>query len=409
VEDLANRVAVLQRLPAAEFDVLVERLEGKTVEEIGTALDLPERDTLFRLGHVYDSLWLTHLPRERRIAELEEYGRAIEHMRDNEQSLPGTAGTPGTEPTPGPPSHAAVSAVIDDERDMVARRPIAPIVAAGGGAGDGVTAAPSAAAGSRDPARRTRILVLSLALIGVIALFAFLLAVVNNDEDDTDDPGIGGATTPTATSAPQPQQTPTPPATEPVPAVTPAETPPTPADATATPQPATPTPQPVAPTPTTLPLPATATPIPEPQVAFSADMTTGIDEWQQPEGTWQVMGDTIETTDPGPATIFAPHQPAAGNEYVIEAQMQAIDAAGIGSVIGFAIDTGEGERRVAAAPITDTEWHTYRLEVRGEQIAFIVDGNLVSEVATSEFVSPDAVGIFSAGTRVRVRSLEIWE
>jgi Domain of Unknown Function (DUF1080) len=74
---------------------------------------------------------------------------------------------------------------------------------------------------------------------------------------------------------------------------------------------------------------------------------------------------------------------------------------------------------VAAAPVADnatfdymaydpsTQWHTYRLEVRGDDLRLLIDGQDVVEVVDPTFSSQVQIGLFSTTCRIQVRDFSV--
>ena len=75
-------------------------------------------------------------------------------------------------------------------------------------------------------------------------------------------------------------------------------------------------------------------------------------------------------------------------------------------------DGYDQDRTLARAPFTPGNgWHTYRLELRGGDIRFLVDGTLVAQAENARGeelrAAPGQVGIWSQGVRLDVRRISV--
>jgi hypothetical protein len=55
----------------------------------------------------------------------------------------------------------------------------------------------------------------------------------------------------------------------------------------------------------------------------------------------------------------------------------------------------------------DTDWHTYRVEVRGNDIKLLIDGQPVIETIDNHHLTGNSVGLFSNGMVINVRSFKV--
>jgi hypothetical protein len=55
----------------------------------------------------------------------------------------------------------------------------------------------------------------------------------------------------------------------------------------------------------------------------------------------------------------------------------------------------------------DGGWHTYRLEVRGDQLTLFIDEARLIEVTDNRYLDPGQVGIETFGRQVEVRSFGV--
>lgn len=53
------------------------------------------------------------------------------------------------------------------------------------------------------------------------------------------------------------------------------------------------------------------------------------------------------------------------------------------------------------------EWHAYRLEVRGNTVTLLIDGNVMGEHTADRYMSAGKVGLWSNETALHVRSFRV--
>jgi hypothetical protein len=53
------------------------------------------------------------------------------------------------------------------------------------------------------------------------------------------------------------------------------------------------------------------------------------------------------------------------------------------------------------------DWHTYRAEVRDNDIKFLIDGQSVIETIDNHHLTSNSVGLFSNGMVINVRSFKV--
>jgi hypothetical protein len=132
--------------------------------------------------------------------------------------------------------------------------------------------------------------------------------------------------------------------------------------------------------------------------------------------------------------LKAPFDLGQTNDYAIEAEIQFVNGQGIYGVVARA--TGDEGYRVgvnwsnclggpnagvaesgndinycrflnASRWEADTEWHTYRAEVQGNTVKFLMDGILLAETIDNQFLAGGQVGLFSSGCQISVRSFRV--
>jgi hypothetical protein len=199
----------------------------------------------------------------------------------------------------------------------------------------------------------------------------------------------------------------------------------------------------VTPTPTSTPTPA---PKPAPgTVLYEADWSSGLNGWPGIFGWKALNGMLLNDGTNGDRTnwIAAPYEPGAGDiaDYAMEAEIQLVTEpscvtfgivarekyqAGVrlawnpfacthemSYVYGdeamiMLVEGGDYRDTIAATDYTrDMEWHTHRLEVRGNTIKLLIDGASVVETADNRYLTGGRVGLWSADAQVSVRSFKV--
>jgi len=196
----------------------------------------------------------------------------------------------------------------------------------------------------------------------------------------------------------------------------------------------------------------TATPAPSPtpqpkpgEVMYQADWTTGMNGWSGSKDWKYVSGMIVDdgsVSQPSKDTwIVSPYQPKTA-DYALEVEIQTIapkcgkqygaDDFGIiaratndGAIVGgYHCAAGPfrgsppGGLGIAATPYftlqTDTqaypqdaEWHTYRLEIKGNTMTLLLDGTKRITVADNTYLVSGKVGLFSNGAQISVRSFKV--
>jgi quercetin dioxygenase-like cupin family protein len=222
--------------------------------------------------------------------------------------------------------------------------------------------------------------------------------------------------TPLPTATPIPTATPTPaPTSTPVPTATPAPT--------STPVPPTSTPEPTStpvPTPTPTPLPAAGT------VLYEADSSGGFEDWDL-SGGWLYF-DGILVNDGGGGLIVAPYAPTGLHNYAVEAEIELVEYGSYGNTFGVSawgrsVSGGFGtggygkiwlDQEVIAAEGSSgslgPDWHTYRLEVDGNEARLLIDGAIALAVVDNRLlsISGEGVGVWGdSGMQINLASFRV--
>lgn len=184
------------------------------------------------------------------------------------------------------------------------------------------------------------------------------------------------------------------------------------------------------------------------RTAWEADWRDGLGGWAGP-ADWKTV-DGVLVNDgtggggAGGSSIVAPHEPP-GPDYAVEAEIQLVRFPNFGwmsyassGVIVRGDDTGAyavgfcGETPVVVgdcgpndkglgvfvdgAPIgevadpgasTDRGWHTYRIEVDGNEITLLLDGADVQHEVSNRFLTGTRVGLWSSGAELDVRAFRV--
>jgi hypothetical protein len=185
-------------------------------------------------------------------------------------------------------------------------------------------------------------------------------------------------------------------------------------------------------------------------VLYQADWSSGRNGWSLPQGWDTVSGELVNdgtNGEPSELTALA-HPPTITPytaDYAVEADIQVVrqtswfcvypgfgiavraESTGlylVGMVsdsdgwLGFILDTSSKSsacsfnRLLQSALVKnsfnlDTDWHTYRVEVRGNDIKLLVDGNTVIETTDNHHLRSNAVGLWSAAVVLNVRSFKV--
>jgi hypothetical protein len=215
---------------------------------------------------------------------------------------------------------------------------------------------------------------------------------------------------PQETSASAQAETPTPTAS-----ATASTTPTVTATATAS---ATPT---ITPTPT-----ATATPTPSPAgtVLYETDWSGGLGDWI---GTadWQVVDGTLVNDGSRPSlSLLGPRTRGPVTDYAVEAQILRVGGDGLGVFVrraedqrgylaglylNFAMISGrEPFNSFASREFKNRDgWHTYRLEVRGNNFRLAIDGLRLFEASDDRYSTGTQFGLWAQNAEIRVLSFKI--
>jgi hypothetical protein len=204
------------------------------------------------------------------------------------------------------------------------------------------------------------------------------------------------------------------------------------------------------PQPTNTPTPPPCLPVaPTPgQLLYQADWSGGFDGWMASPDWKTVSGQLVNDGTNGDATQFAHAPTCTANpaNYAVEAEIQYVrDGYGCyppadygyiafglsvrgessgdyrmgivhryGTMAAFIFDHGSSDTcpnfyppLAKASYSLDTNWHTYRVEVRGNDIKLLIDGQSVIEAIDNHHLTSNSVGLWSTGTVLNVRSFKV--
>lgn len=186
--------------------------------------------------------------------------------------------------------------------------------------------------------------------------------------------------------------------------------------------------------PTATPVPPTATPVPPPtatpapqihagDVLYTADVTRlfGGREWKHVDGM-------LVNDGTGRSTILLPYKSPVAN-YAVEAEIQSLpetgsscsafgirsrmtgSSGGYGGIIGCsgaALQYGDNGTTFAAADYgLDTDFHTYRLEVRGNDVRLLVDGTPLVDAQDNHYLTGGQTGLYDNNGQINVRAIRV--
>jgi len=184
-------------------------------------------------------------------------------------------------------------------------------------------------------------------------------------------------------------------------------------------------PQPVKPQPVQPTHPAPGTTLYYADTSGGLDKWTGSSDWKHVNG--MLVNDGNGSTD---RWIRAPYQPSDGANYAVEAEIQVVRnchtfgiiarAKGQGNyaagawcengsaqIWAWSNDATNYNTLVKQTYSTDSDWHTYRFEVRGNSLRLLIDSNLVAETMDNQYLLAGQVGLWSDSTQISVRSFKV--
>lgn len=177
----------------------------------------------------------------------------------------------------------------------------------------------------------------------------------------------------------------------------------------------------------------TTTPPAQPgTILYQADWSGGLAGWPGAFG-WSTLNGMLLNDGSYPESyaasgtkwIAAPYQPPVA-DYVVEADIQSLGGWCGGLDFGIVVrggyipgvvncgndveiwtlgEGGPAGDRVQFSPGRD--WHTYRIEAKGNNLRILVDGALVLQASDNRYLSPGSVGLWSGGDQLSVRTFKV--
>jgi len=177
-------------------------------------------------------------------------------------------------------------------------------------------------------------------------------------------------------------------------------------------------------------IPSLITAHPELLILYQADWSSGPDGWPQSFGWRALNGMLVSDGAYGPGWgwrsnwIAAPCQLGQVPDYIVEAEIQLAQPTSCGCfgiVVREAYQVGVhvcGYQRVLIGTPDDepfeghdfspgNSWHKYHVEVKGNTLTVIIDGQLIAEFKNIRHLSGGAAGLWSDRTRINVRSFTV--
>ena len=166
--------------------------------------------------------------------------------------------------------------------------------------------------------------------------------------------------------------------------------------------------------------------LPEDEVLYEiADWSDGVSGWAA-AGQWKAAEGMLVTDGSSDSFAVAPVDLTGYQDYAVECEVQIIDPTdettlllmarminGTGYYGGF---DGLQSRMVVGYDATelagvgfflDDEWHTYRLEVRGNTIRLFLGQAEVARAMDNHELEPGTVGIYCGSGQINVRSFKV--
>lgn len=190
----------------------------------------------------------------------------------------------------------------------------------------------------------------------------------------------------------------------------------------------------------------TSTPLPPGIVLYQADWSHGLASWQGTQG-WQVVQGQLETDPGSSATLAIPYQLSVSN-YTIEIRLQIVHLLSENGASSFDIfakrEPGRDGYQAGASNLVDSVtrpfgnhpasqvfldpfqdaapntglpvayfpgsgWHTYRVEVKGNEVRLLADGVQIGIASSQQTatISNGPLGLSSEQVILRVSSIRI--
>ncbi|GCE31012.1 hypothetical protein KDA_64960 [Dictyobacter alpinus] len=186
------------------------------------------------------------------------------------------------------------------------------------------------------------------------------------------------------------------------------------------------------------PVTPTATPIPAGTLLYEANWSFGLDSWQATQG-WKHLGKNLQTEPMDKLSITVPYQPQV-SDYAIDVRLQIVYVAANGGYVSIDVDKQPGRDGYKASvqnlleagihpngshpqvqayidPLGSmergsfetsdfepgTQWHDFRVEVRGSLVSLFIDDRTISNATSTKTNFLSAGPIHLTGSKVILR------
>jgi hypothetical protein len=155
------------------------------------------------------------------------------------------------------------------------------------------------------------------------------------------------------------------------------------------------------------------------------DWSSGTSGWAA-AGQWKTAGGMLVTDGSSDSYAVAPVDLTGHPDYIVECEAQLLDPSagtkvvlmarlinGTGYWAGFDGSAGQmvvgyGKSALASSSfVLDSNWHKYRMEVRGNAIKLYFEQAEVARAMDNRVLEPGTVGIYCAGGQINVRSFRV--
>jgi hypothetical protein len=181
--------------------------------------------------------------------------------------------------------------------------------------------------------------------------------------------------------------------------------------------------------PTATPVPLAPTPKPKPgDILYKADWSAGRAGWAGSQD-WKIFDNMLisdGTNGSWEMSIIAPYDTSGLTDFAVEAEIQVIKPLGCSSFSlvthitekfkgwrsavnfcefkgAYIVEQDTGHRPFSPG----NEWHTYRVEVKGNTLRYFIDGGLIAEMTDNRLLTPGKVGLSNDEVQLQIRRFEI--
>jgi hypothetical protein len=182
----------------------------------------------------------------------------------------------------------------------------------------------------------------------------------------------------------------------------------------------------------TLAFPASPSVAASPQVLYAADWSAGLNGWTGGP-SWKPLRGMLVSDGTGGSLdqVLAPYDTRDLADYAVEARIRVIRAAPgwASGVLGLAVrgstagggylglvrngdevairESGGGLIAEGQSFVPDAAWHTYRLEVDGNAVTFLIDGGRVATVLDNRFLTGGLTGLVDYSYQIEVDTYRV--